>query len=99
MSDTRFTKGPWVAIQSASRKRFRIAFEGQHEQLSIADVYGTFDKKDRGGDYEYNALLIAESPALFEALKDCLECLENGELYSFDAIRNAKAVIARVKGE
>lgn len=85
---SKFTPGPWT------HRNGRI-FQTDYEQLTIANVGRAFD-----GDYSpANGDLLADAPALLDALFDLLAYLEDGiGDHDSDEGKQARALIAKHRG-
>lgn len=95
---TSHTPGPWFVKQYSGSDYWFVSQQRQQETDGIAQVYRFVEE----GDGRANALLVAAAPELlewFEAAVDVVEGqIESGEPSLFD-VTEARALIARVKGE
>ena len=67
MSDPKFTPGPWVCETGLGCKAIKGNKRGAHRQGQYTDIAHTVGLSDEAADLA-NATLIAESPAMYEAL-------------------------------
>jgi hypothetical protein len=62
------TRGPWSVLASAHRNIFYVTADTGHVEIAV--IY-----PDHKADHVANAQLIAQAPALLEALKGAVQCL------------------------
>lgn len=60
----KFTAGPWIAVSN------------NNKTMRIESVYGIPIIEEGYLPTEHNSKLIAKSPELFQALTDCVDCME-----------------------
>lgn len=102
MSDDMFTPGPWIAKKGAgwfvSRPNARIALAvGMRPDTSLVTGENDHESESRA-----NANLIASAPDLYEALKSCLNFMENTESelgFNLESADQARAALAKARGE
>lgn len=96
MTDTKFTKGPWSVHRS--RDGWPLVMAGGKiisnvNPESFSTIPGAFVEMPA---YE-NAHLIAAAPELYDALQDCVDCLDMQEGYEpYDSVMK---VLAKARGE
>ncbi|ATJ90415.1 hypothetical protein HK16_09695 [Acetobacter senegalensis] len=99
MGEAKFTPGPWVAV-----------YRGDHGGGEEGDVHqkekwdaDPFDSGFMRGEFKWpDACLIAAAPELYEALKSCLNFMENTESelgFSLESADQARAALAKARGE
>ena len=98
MSKPAWTPGPWVFGSDAQR----LAIRATAEAYEIATVHRWVPPFD--DSYEANARLIAEAPAMAEALADLVEVVDYiertyGSRINPPTLDNARAILARINGE
>ena len=111
MSETRFTRGPWIVDATANQHidgaHWREIRAGDHGQV-LAEVYHDLGDPDPGltdEDAAANAHLIAAAPDLYEALVDFVEnpafqIAVGGNPNAVDAMLDrARAALAKARGE
>lgn len=107
MSETKFTKGPWIFVEENIGKLSHDAYHLLHGQpgdggwekpLYIAVGCSMGIERELGaGVAEANAHLIAAAPELYEALDEMVERLERNGWSGAD-IDKANAALARARG-
>lgn len=89
MSEAKFTPGPWKCS-----KKFDFVVVSENEE-EIADAsYGEYPQA--------NTSLIAAAPDLYDALKSCLNFMENTESelgFSLESADQARAALTKARGE
>ena len=90
------TPGPWFAFVDKGQTIIRTS-RTSAAFSPLAVVKG--DKRDTLKDHEANAKLMASAPDLLEALEYCLDCLGHEFALPADCQSNARAAIARARGE
>ena len=98
MSKPAWTPGPWVVGSDGRRLTIRATAEG-YEIATVHRWVPPFDDS-----YEANARLIAETPAMAEALADLIEVVDYiertyGSRFYSPTLNNARAILARINGE
>lgn len=97
----KFTPGPWEVVADERYDPFFCADKivGYDVKSSAGEVVGS---EGISGDSEINlanARLIAAAPELIEALEYCLDCLGDEFALPADCQNNARAAIAKARGE
>lgn len=99
---SKYTPGPWFAVVNGfgSNCVGAFGFDTDDGTQLLANVreYGTIDFSTA----KANALLIAASPDLLEALERCLNFIENTEGEMGETLQcgdKARTAIAKAKGE
>jgi hypothetical protein len=101
MTDSKHTPGPWTGVlHGEMRTGWRISpYDRLSDPVPVAHVYGHRDNEESCA----NARLIAAAPALLEALEAATHILEaqiaSGKSFHNLTVGNARAAIARAKGE
>jgi hypothetical protein len=90
MTATKHTPGPWVAIDHE--------IFADNQSRNIADVWISFANIE-DEEAKANARLIAAAPDLLEALEAFAEYAEKGTWGSLDPVTQARAAIAKAKGD
>lgn len=88
------TPGPWIAEDQSGKVPFWAIYGADHSAI----VYGTLRGPE---ELAANARLIAEAPAMLEALRKVCKAL-NGRIHSNDAlsaVAECAAILARIDGE
>lgn len=99
MTAPKFTPGPWL---------LDVGFDGSGDFNQYWQVHDGSDAVVcstsfcMAGNKEGNAHLIAAAPDLYEALKSCLNFMENTESelgFSLESADQARAALAKARGE
>lgn len=112
MTDTKFTKGPWLAdtrggccaVYEASRADDT---NGCHSDDDRNIYYSNRDAKYNGLHWEMseeataNAHLIAAAPEMFGVIKELISELdyENNSEYEYKLVKKAKEILIKARGE
>ena len=93
---SKHTKGPWNAT-----KFNPVTGEIDDCYLYVEPGIAVIERKVKGRDQHdtANARLIAAAPDLLEALEYCLDCLGDEFALPADCQNNARAAIAKSRGE
>lgn len=89
-----FTNGPWESIIGTSSGKEVVAPNANKGKYRIA--------RCGGPDRDANSALIAAAPDLYEAIKSCLNFMENTESelgISLESADQARAALAKARGE
>ena len=95
MSDTKHTQGPWRTLWGQDT----MAVETADDRIVAS---ADFDDDDDGIPYDEckaNANLIAAAPDLLEACEWMLEHCDQGGVVGKEPCDNARAAIAKARGE
>jgi hypothetical protein len=99
--DVTHTPAPWKAsdewIDDLNRETISIWGEDAHGLMTIAELRHTLVNPS-ANEQIANARLIAAAPELLEALKKCLQLLENSPLANSETAEIARAAINKAKG-
>lgn len=110
---TKHTPGPWEALRAHGRKDL-FYVSAKEGNLMIADVENPYADEARAAQYplEANARLIAEAPAMLEALREIEAAIERKWGQESDrrranalsprieeALADIRALLARIGGE
>ncbi|WP_336947251.1 hypothetical protein [Asaia sp. HN010] len=97
----KWTPGPWHCHRNTSYWEFGSDERGQLGDVCASAFNGDGMEPDAEEVMEANARLISSSPQLFDALKDLVD--ETADMLTWgcepDVIRNARAALAKAKGE
>ena len=92
-----FTPGPWIADVS---RPYRGIFVRTEDHAQVCEVLPMDGVENGVGTMAATAHLIAESPAMLEALEWALEqIVDDPDLDAQDALESARATVRRAKGE
>jgi hypothetical protein len=98
---TKHTPGPWYAVHNGHY--WNVSVDPADTAPSIGDACGSrfLDGQEDNPVAEANAKLMAASPAMLDALRECVEALSQDSLSNVERARylgTALAAIARAEG-
>ena len=107
-----YTRGPWTqgrTLLTGQTSQWTEEQWNQNEAIENRMVFANFSNADKGisrvrvatCETKYDAMLIAATPDLFEALEDLLENYKEnkGEGLGIGPIMKAKQALAKARGE
>lgn len=102
MSEAKFTKGPWYVAGSLGHGILIRSASASREQIAV--IYGS--SVNPSGPF--NAYMAAAAPAMYDALKWCINHLKQieaeqfpdlpEEMRAFNSRRNAEIALASAEG-
>jgi hypothetical protein len=95
---SKHTPGPWhLDFDEAIESTYVSISAAKHK--SLAEVVWRFATEEQSPNLEANAHLIAAAPELLEALERLVANLNEGDFISNTRIDEARAALAKAKGE
>lgn len=107
MSEAKFTKGPWKAVDNGIGTPIVVAISEHNDSYddmnkyspTVCDIWGATYSPFKG-DHFADAYLIAAAPEMYSMLESIAESLgQNDSKYDVDKCREVEMLLAKARGE